>query len=64
MRWSLLNVEKFDQRDFRQQVLIYYNATKTEKGNALTYCHVTGWQMAADIKAGHLVPKWLRNSIM
>ncbi|KAK2812582.1 hypothetical protein FQN50_001226 [Emmonsiellopsis sp. PD_5] len=52
---------KFDQSKFRKDVLEYYGAARQAKAEAEreAYCHLTGWWLADDIKAAHLVPESL-----
>ncbi|KAK2753650.1 hypothetical protein FQN55_000013 [Onygenales sp. PD_40] len=51
--------QKFDQSKFRKDVLEYYGAARQTGAQREAYCHLTGWWLADDIKAAHLVPKSL-----
>ncbi|RMJ23805.1 hypothetical protein PHISP_05326 [Aspergillus sp. HF37] len=51
---------RFDQSQFRKDVIKYLNADADPEGSGRVWCHLSGWLPKQRVKAAHLVPKCLR----
>lgn len=51
---------RFNQAQFRKDVIKYLNADPDPENSGRIWCHLDGWLISKYVKAAHLVPKSLR----
>ena len=57
--------KKYNQSAFKKRVIALYGAERDSENDGdidSLWCHLTGWQALADVKAAHIVPKSLEST--
>ena len=57
--------KKHNQNAFKRAVIAFYGAERDSENDGdidSLWCHLTGWQALADVKAAHIVPKSLEST--
>ena len=57
--------KKYNQSAFKKRVIAFYGAERDSENDGdidSLWCHLTGWQALADVKAAHIVPKSLEST--
>ena len=60
-----LKKKRYNQSAFKKGVIIFYGAERDSENDGeidSLWCHLTGWQALADVKAAHIVPKSLESN--